>query len=72
MGYEELAAKYITGVGGLLDCQQFENLWQPGRPGEPEMEAAVWVFWCLTHPSNVDDLAAIMEQAKHRALKEEP
>ena len=66
MGYEELAAKYITGVGGLLDWLRFENLGQPERPGEPEMEAAVWVLTALTHPSNRPDLHSLLAQSHLR------
>ena len=64
--YEELARKYIEGVGGLFDLYKYEIASPLCQP--PEVEGARWMLICLTNPSNKADLEALLEQSE---LKQE-
>lgn len=59
--YEELAHKYIEGVGGLFDLYCYEL----GSPlcYPPEVGGARWILLCLTNPKNRKDLDALVEQS---------
>lgn len=62
--YEELARKYIEGVGGLFDLYKYELASPFCQPAE--VEGARWLLVCLTNPSNKSDLEALVEQSRLR------
>ena len=62
--FEEMARKYIDGVGGLLDMYKHEMAIPLCEP--PEVEGARWVLICLTNPDNWEDLKALVHQADLR------
>ena len=63
--YEEMARKYIEGVGGLLDLYRYEMASPLYSP--PEVEGAVWLLNCLTNPKNRADLDALVVQSNLRS-----
>jgi len=66
--YEEMARRYIEGVGGLFDLYRYElasPLYQP-----QEVEAAAWLIKCLTNPTNRADLDALVQQSDLRKGEE--
>lgn len=66
--YEEMARRYIEGVGGLCDLYRYELASPLHTP--PEVEGAVWMLKCLTNPANRADLDALVNQSDLR--KEKP
>jgi len=51
---EQIARKYIEGVGGLFDMYHYELAAPVAKP--PEVEGARWILICLAKPENREDL----------------
>ena len=61
---EEMARKYIEGVGGLFDLYRYEMASALYKP--PEVEGAAWLITCLIRPKNRADLDRLIEQSDLR------
>jgi len=66
---EEMARKYIEGVGGLFDLYKYELAKPLCQP--PEVEGARWLILSLIQPENRADLDAIVWQSKYQKRKRE-
>lgn len=62
--YEELARKFIEGVGGLFDFYKYELASPHCQP--PEVEGARWMLLCLTNPKNKTILRSLVKQSQLR------
>ena len=63
--YEEIARRYITGVGGLFDLYRYELASPLCKPRE--VEGARWILVCLTNPTNRAVLDQLVAQSDRRA-----
>jgi len=63
--YEEIARRYIKGVGGLFDLYKYELASPVCTPRE--VEGARWMLVCLTNPTNRAVLDQLVAQSDLRA-----
>ena len=68
--YEEMARRYIEGVGGLFDLYRYEMASPLHTP--PEVEGAAWILKSLTNPRNRADLDALVLQSNLRGERKVP
>ena len=61
---EEMARKYIEGIGGLFDMYKYEMVKPLCEP--PEVEGARWLITSLINPKNKADLMALVKQLELR------